>query len=114
MEMEDVLVARMACDGQIFANCAKILVFRSTISYDSLAPYHFSTSTLEPRTYRHRFYHKVNILQIVHFCAGLEQISRGCGIVLGYALLVDIFGEQFVWLNQFYGQPAATLYYLQT
>jgi hypothetical protein len=36
MEMEDVFVARIAWDGHICASCAKILVFRSKISFDLL------------------------------------------------------------------------------
>ena len=32
MEIDEVLVARIACCGQDFANCAKILNFRSGIS----------------------------------------------------------------------------------
>lgn len=105
IEMEDVLVAKMACEGQIFANCEKMLVFRSTISCDSLADHHLSTCSLEPRSYRYRFDNKINVLQILHLCAGLEQFPGCCGIVLGYAFLVNIFGEQSVWLNQFVAHP---------
>jgi hypothetical protein len=33
MEIDEVLVARIACDGQICASCEKILVLRLGISY---------------------------------------------------------------------------------
>jgi hypothetical protein len=34
IEIEEVLVARMACEGQIWASWEKILVLRSGISWD--------------------------------------------------------------------------------
>jgi hypothetical protein len=37
IEMEDVLVARMAWDGHICASCEKILVLRSRISFSRSA-----------------------------------------------------------------------------
>lgn len=49
IEMEEVLVARIACDGHICASCAKMLDLRAGISYNSSGPY--STCTACSKAY---------------------------------------------------------------
>jgi hypothetical protein len=105
IDMEEVLVARIACEGHILASSEKILVLRLSISYIGCQRRSDEGADL---THGHSFNDKIYVTQIFKFRAGGKSFPNLCRFVLGYALFAHIFCEEFVWhsLDSHFSSPA--------
>ena len=80
MEILEVLVARIACDGQMEASCLKMEYLSSGISYATVSS--SARSQMSRSTHRHSFNDHVDLGQGVEGCVGLQSLAHSGSVLL--------------------------------
>lgn len=74
IDMEEVFVARIACEGHILASSEKILVLRLSISLSHIR----EIGRKDKTTYWHSFNNEIYFTEIFNPCASCESFSDLC------------------------------------
>ena len=97
MDMEDVFVARIAWEGQIWASLEKMEALRSGISLTgvSIAELVFRWGK-EEGVYRYGFDDKVHVREVVETCCGTQSLSRRRSFISRYPLFRHVLLQKLV------------------